>query len=168
MAKPKNKNVNSKNIHKKRTGSSTVRHSRLKKPDFSRTARKIIIVVIIITMFAVILFLLFKSFSTPEHIIKAKIETAATDYYENFFYTDITKYGTTEKSLAEIMDRYKDKGFSTVSLRQLLLYDSKKYADARDVVTSYCDENKSYVKFYPEPPYEQKNYRIEYHYSCDF
>ena len=119
-------------------------------------------------MISVILFLLFRAFSTPERVIKTKIEAVAADYYENFLYPDIEKYGTREKTLSEIMHRYEQNGFSEVTLRQLSLYDSKDHTDVDSIINTYCDDTASYVKFYPEPPYGQKDYRIDYHYTCEF
>ena len=160
MGKPKNKNFQkSKNFSKPK---------KYQKSDFSLAAKKIITAVIIIAMISVILFLLFKAFSTPERVIKTKIEAVAADYYENFLYPDIEKYGTREKTLSEIMHRYEQNGFSEVTLRQLSLYDGKDHADVDSIINTYCDDTASYVKFYPEPPYGQKDYRIDYHYTCEF
>ena len=158
MAKSKNKNIYKKLPNREKP----------KKADFSLVAKKISIAIIIISMLSVVLLLLFVSFSTPEYNTKTKVESIAKDYYENFFYPGITKYGTTEKALTEIMDRYKESGFSTVYFRQLLLYDNQKHADASNLITAYCDENDSFIKIYPEPPYGQQNYHIDYHYACDF
>ncbi len=127
-----------------------------------------IIVVIILAMLTVILAILISFFYTPENIIKSKIETIAADYYENYFYQDIVSYKTTQAQLEKTMKKYEESGFSRVTLQQLLLYDSQKHADATEILKKYCDESATYVQFFPIAPYGQKNYRVDYYYSCDF
>ena len=130
--------------------------------------KRTIVTVIILAILMVILAVLAYIFYTPERIVKLKIENIATDYYENFFYQDIVKYKTTESQLTATMQKYEQKGFAKVALQQLLLYDNQKHADAASTLKEYCDETQTYITIYPEYPYGQKDYRIDYNYSCEF
>ena len=133
-----------------------------------KTVKGTIIAVIILAMLAVILAGLAAFYYTPERIIKSKIEAIAADYYENYFYQDIVNYKTTQNQLEKTMSKYEASGFSRVDLSQLLIYDSQKHADSAETIKKYCDENNTSVQFYPEAPYGQKNYHIDYKYSCHF
>lgn len=127
-----------------------------------------VIAVIILAMLAVILAVLTTLFYTPERVIKTKIEDIARDYYENYFYQDIVNYKTTQTQLEKTMKKYENNGFSRIALSQLLIYDSQKHADAADIIKNYCDENTTSIQFFPTAPYGQKDYRINYYYSCEF
>ena len=123
-------------------------------------ARRSILVVIVLAMMAVILLLLFTSFTKPERTVTNKIESITADYYENYFYDRIKDYDN--------LKNYTEHGFSKVTLRQLLLFDSERHADAADLLNKYCDGEKTYVKIYPEAPFGNKNYHVEYYYACTF
>ncbi len=133
-----------------------------------KAVKSTIITVIILAILTVILAGLTTFFYTPERIVKAKIESIAADYYENYFYQDIVSYKTTQAQLEKTMEKYEASGFSSVALRQLLVYDSQKHSDATDTIKEYCDESDTSVQFYPKAPYGQKDYHVEYYYSCEF
>lgn len=127
-----------------------------------------IIIVIIIAMLAVIATILVQVFSTPERNVKSKMDSIVSDYYENYFYKNVIKNGTTKENLNRIMDKFKEPGFSRVYFRQLLLYDNQKYSNDAPFITKYCDENSSYVIIYPDPPYSKTDYHTQFYYSCEF
>ncbi len=133
-------------------------------------AQKTILLIIFIAFFIVFIALLCAFFLKPEKIVKSKIDTIASDYYENYFYEKLItseKY-TESKDLDDILGRYKDNGLATLNLRQLLLYDNQKNAEFAPYLKKYCDEENTYIKFYPEPPYSRTSYHIDYTYSCNF
>lgn len=123
-------------------------------------ARRSALAVILLAMLAVILTLLFATFTEPERVVTAKIEEIAADYYENYFYDRIKNYDN--------LDSYTENGFSKVSLRQLLLFDSERHASDASLLSKYCDTEMTYVRIYPEAPFKKTNYRVEYHYACTF
>ena len=127
-----------------------------------------IIIVIIIAMLAVIAAILVQVFNTPENNVKSKMDSIASDYYENYFYKNVIKNGTDSNSLNRIMEKYRESGFSRVYFRQLLLYDGQKYANDTPLITKYCDENSSFVIIYPDPPYGKTDYHTQFYYSCEF
>ncbi len=131
-------------------------------------SRRVVFGIVVVAMLAVILAVLAAIFNNPEALVTGKIEKITADYYENYFYTRIEDYGTTDKSLAEIMERYVEAGFSRITLRQLLLFDSERYASSAAYITEYCDPETTYVKIYPEAPFTKSDYRVEYHYACTF
>ena len=73
-----------------------------------------------------------------------------------------------KEKVREALEQYAELGLSIVTLRQLALYDGKKYEKEADFIKTYCDENRTYVMFYPEAPFDRNSYRAEYTYSCEF
>ena len=158
-------NKNSQNFHTKISTSRNTRNQQKSRRIFT-VAKRSILTVIVLAMLVVVLALLLMFFLKPERLVKSKIEAMSADYYENYFYPNVTKDNSA--SLEEIMKRYEIPGFAMVSLRQLLLYDNEKNADAAKTLTTYCDENTTYIQIFPEAPYGKTNYHINYHYSCTF
>ena len=157
-------------VHTARTRIKSSRRARSQ--NFSRTthrtARHTILSIIVLTGMIVVLTALFATFSTTENFIKSNISAIATDYYENYFYDNILANNNGEKPISEILEFYTKPGFSTVTLRQLLLYDDERNADSAAFLTSHCDENSTTIHIFPDPPYDKTNYHIDYHYSCNF
>ena len=155
-------------IHAIRTRIS--RRDMVKKHDqkMLNVARRTIIAVIVLAMLAVILAILASIFYKPETIVTNKISSITADYYENYFYPRVESYGTTDKTIGEIMSRYTESGFSKITLRQLLLFDSERYADAAALLTEYCDPELTYVKIFPDEPFTKSDYHVDYHYACTF
>ena len=131
-------------------------------------SKRSILAVIIIAMLVVVFALIFTKFYDPEKAVTKKIEEITADYYETYFYPRINNNGTADKPISEIIARYKDTGFSKITLRQLLLFDSARHSDLTDFLTKYCDEEATYVKIFPDEPYSSTDYHVDYHYSCEF
>ena len=129
-------------------------------------AKTVTLIIIGLAALMVILASFTAFFFTPEKIIKSEVESLAKNYYENIIYKKIS--ASSEKTLDEIMAKYTETGFSRVTLRQLLILNAETHPNATAIITTYCDDSASSVKFFPEPPYGQTDYRIEYDYSCDF
>ena len=121
--------------------------------------KRSILSVIALAMLTVILALLLTSFTEPERVVTSKIEGITADYYENYFYDRISDYD---------LEKYADKGFSKVTLRQLLLFDSERHVDAMSLLSQYCDIEATYVRIYPEKPFSKTDYHVEYNYACTF
>ena len=134
------------------------------------TPKNIIIVIIILAMATVIISLILAINTKPENLIQSKVSALATDYYENHLYQEYasTSASSSPEDLAKVMSKYEKYGLSPIALRQILLYDYQKNTDTITLVQKYCDENRTSIKFFPEPPYSQKSYHIEYTYACDF
>lgn len=163
------KNTSSK-IHESRTTVKRSRRARAK--EFSRKsyifAKKTVLTVIIVAMLAVVLAVLASSFMKPENIVKNKISEVAKDYYENYFYDKILEYKPAGQTMTEAMERYVKNGFSEVQLRQLMLFDGRRHAEAEAILYTYCDPDATTVHFYPEEPFGKTDYRVEYKYACIF
>ena len=135
--------------------------------NFHFTAKKIVIIVIAIAMAAVGIVLLVNLVFNNEAITKRKIEGLARDYYENYYYEKVE--GLAGKDGApNVMAGYAESGLSRISLRQLLLFDNGKNMAMMDEIMAFCDTDLTNVKIYPEDPYGNKDYHIEYNYSCNF
>lgn len=140
----------------------TTKRQRFTKPQL------ITIIVIILCMLSVITAVIYNLFSKPENIVKAKISEISSDYYENYLYKNFNFEKYSSEDLANFMQKYENVGLTTTTLRQLLLYDHQKNADVAPLLKKYCDENTTFIKFYPEQPYSKTSYRVEYTYSCEF
>lgn len=139
-----------------------------KRRDISTIAKGVVTGVIITAMLIVAGLTVFHVFHTPESNSKAKIESIAADYYENYFYKNILKNIADKSSLATVLSKYEKTGFSKVSLRQLLLYDNKKHSPEGAELKKYCDEERTSIQIYPDPPYSSKDYHVSYFYACEF
>lgn len=129
-------------------------------------AKNVILAIIALTTLTVVAIILITQFSTPEHIVTHEIESIATDYYENYFYPEITT--NNPSSPEQIFAKYETTGFARVSLRQLLLFDNERHASSATLLSSHCDTNTTFVQFFPTAPFSKSDYRTEYHYSCNF
>ena len=133
-------------------------------------AKPIIFIIIGILMVLVIFTTIYSILNKPEDRVKARISALATDYYENYFYDDFTS----SEQFAQIedinsaMEKYTRRGFSDISLRQLFLHDSSRTTNDAAFLKNYCNENKTFIRIFPEPPYGKTDYHIEYTYSCNF
>ena len=137
---------------------------RSKKFDLSQ---KIILGVIMITMLLVFFSAFFIIAASPEKQVQKRITSLATDYYENYIYPDIQK-NNNKTDISGILEKYKDSGFSTLSLRQIILHDIEKNSTTYQYLKKYCDENNTLIKIYPEPPFNNTSYRVDYSYACDY
>ena len=144
--------------------------------DYYRAAKTSILSIIVIVMLTVTGFTIFCLIATPEHLVKTEIASIATDYYENYFYNSILENNSltpdnpdfNKPIMENILKDYTDRGFASISLRELLLYDNRKYTSATEYFEKYCNLDRSNIKIYPEAPFNRQNYRIDYDYSCKF
>lgn len=167
MAQAKHKKQ-SKTYHssRARTKKSRVSRQKLREQKVFVVSKNLMIATIIVSTMIVILTFLFVSFFNPEKNIKNHVESLTTNYYESYFYPEITANHPDDPST--ILDKYSRRGFSTVSLRQLLLYNSDLKSSVATEISDYCDLNDSYIQIYPEAPFGKTDYHVEYYYSCVF
>ncbi len=149
-----------------RVESSRIAHD--KKVDRIKhdAAQNIVLTIIVLCMLMVILAVLATMFFKPERSVSKKIEELAANYYENNLYKTIAD--SKPDSYTDVIKKYEESGFSSVSLRQVLLFNNEVKTSTEKTITKYCDENKTEVKFYPVSPYGVKDYRAEYKLSCTF
>ena len=130
--------------------------------------KKVILTVISVASVLVVAVVVCAIFLNPESRVKNTISKMASEYYEDYLYASFSKSEAFKNDPAETMKLYEEHGFSSVSLRQLLLYDGRKNEKYSEELKKYCDEETTYVKFFPEAPYSKTNYRADYTYSCEF
>lgn len=138
--------------------------------DPGSLAKKTILIVIALVFIVVITTTVVSFFLTSESRVKQQITDLASDYYENYFYTNLMnspKYQSLSDQNA-VMENYHHYGLSRKTLSDLLLYDNQKNYSYNDFLSKHCDINSTYVRIFPDPPYEKDSYHIEYHYACDF
>ena len=132
------------------------------------TPQKVVLVIIILSMITVIVSAVCIFLFKPENTVKAKISELSADYYENYLYPSFNFEGLSSEELSDFMKKYETNGLTAVPLRQLLLYDHQKNADAAPLLKKYCDEDATLIRVYPEPPYSKTSYHIDYIYACEF
>ena len=138
------------------------------KPNFC--AKTIILTVIILTFLVVIIAVICSLIFTPETITKSNLNKLATDYYENYYYESIvnSKEFNALDNVDSTMEKYTEKGFPKIKLRQLILQNQSRNQPLTDQIIKYCDEESTFVTFYPELPFDRTSYHIEFDYSCLF
>ena len=135
---------------------------------FAPIARKVAIVTIIISALAVAGNIAANAYFAPEQIAHRELEKIAKDYYENYFYDNYVA-NLNDEERVEKLSKLTKNGFPDTKLRQLLLYDNGKYKKSAPNFRykGYtCDTNKTHVTYYPEEPYKNTDYRVEYYYDC--
>ena len=157
----KTKNKNNKNLHIYKT--NTRKNNNRKVFDYARLS---IIAIIVIAMIIVAATIVTIYLTNPERTTKWRIEAITADYYENYFYPNLTS--ASDESLDKQMERFKVLGFSTLTLRDLLLFDSGRYVNDMPTLTKYCDEEETKIHITPVEPYGKKDYTVDYRYSCVF
>ena len=145
------------------------RKCRTHRQSFS-LVQKIILGIIAIASVTVIIASICAVLLQGKNRTEALINRMAVDYYENYFYPNFSSTRGFQQitDIDDAMTKYHDYGFSPIRLRQLLLYDNRRNDKYRDEVTKYCDENKTFIKFYIDPPYEKTSYHYEITYSCNY
>ncbi|MBR3252654.1 hypothetical protein IKF84_01105 [Candidatus Saccharibacteria bacterium] len=144
--------------------------------DYQRAARTSVLTVIATIMLIVIGFNIFCLVVTPEKLVKDEITAITSDYYENYFYNKVLDNNSLStdnadfnaSAMEKILKNYTNRGFASISLRQLLLSDDQKHIAATEHLEKYCNLDRSNIKIYPEAPYNRQNYHVEYSYSCKF
>jgi hypothetical protein len=107
----------------------------------------------------------------PDLVAENRFKHIAREYYEEYLYPTIVKentYGDGTVDLADAFKKYKNNGFPTVKLRNLLLYKDQP-SNTRDYFQNnryYCDTNTSVVSFRPKEPFGKTDYEMRYYLNC--
>ena len=144
------------------------KHSTMWKKNDNIVVRRVILAVIGVAIAVVVVGVIYSLVWSPEKATKAKLDEMARGYYEGFTYENLINGAMSQEDIEDVMDKYKVRGFAPVYLRQLLLYNNQENMKEAGFVKNYCDENLTYVKIYPEAPYDKKSYRVEYNYVCEW
>ncbi len=138
-----------------------VGHKHHKKTPFQITIISVIILTIITIITATICVFVFDK----KYQVEMKISQLSHEYYENYFYPQLS---SRDDDISQSLEHFRDKGFAKVSLRQLILSNPNLSEPEIDTLRKYCNENSTFVQFFPESPYDKASYRTEYIYSCNF
>lgn len=144
--------------------------------DYHRAAKTSVLTIIATIMLIVIGFSIFCLVVTPETLVKDEIASITSDYYENYFYNKVLDNNSLStdnadfdaSAMEKILKNYTNRGFASVSLRQLLLSDDQKHIASSEYLEKYCNLDRSNIKIYPEAPFSRQDYHVEYSYSCKF
>ena len=136
---------------------------------FSATAaRNTTLVIIIIATLVVCASFIASILLKPERLVPQQFEALATNYYENIFYEKMESSNQFSGDAAATLEKHHERGLAVITLRQLLLQNPEATANVADYLRKYCDEDKTTVHFYPDPPYTRTAYHTEYNYACNF
>ena len=130
--------------------------------------QKLIISVIILAVVVTLIGIIISFFLRSEHLTKSRIESLASDYYENYFYENLINSENFSGDIEATMNKHIETGFTPITLRQLILHDQEKTASIADSLRSNCDIERTTIKYYPVPPYSRTDYRVDYNYICNF
>lgn len=101
--------------------------------------------------------------------IQSEIASISAEYYEQYFFPDLEQsiHIHSNSPIADTLSQYTATGLSRVPLRQIIAHT---HHDETIVhyITTHCDENTTFVHFFPEPPFTSSSYHITYDYSCNF
>lgn len=147
---------------------ATRKYNVLRKKNDNIVVRRVILAVIGVAIAVVVFGVIYGLVWSPEKATKAKLDEMAREYYEGFTYENLINGAMSQDEIEDVMDKYKVRGFAPVYLRQLLLYNNQENMKEASFVKNYCDENLTYMKIYPEAPYDKKSYRVEYNYVCEW
>ena len=147
---------------------ATRKNNVLRKKNDNIVVRRVILAVIGVAITVVVVSVIYCLVWSTEKATKAKLDEMAREYYEGFTYENLINGAMSQDEIESVMDKYKVRGFAPVYLRQLLLYNNQENMKEAEFVKNYCDENLTYMKIYPEAPYDKKSYRVEYNYVCEW
>ena len=151
--------------------SKSYHSSRARTSSHSDTfVKKIILGIIFAAMLVVVIAVVCAFLLNPQKRIQAEIPQLAAEYYEDYFYENLTRSPQFKdpNNFNTIMEKYNTYGLPPIRLSDLLLYANEKNADHRDFLTKYCDENSTIIKFFADPPYGKKDYHTDITYACNF
>ena len=128
-------------------------------------AQKVIFTVIILTTIVVVVALALAFKWDNKYLVETEITELAQNYYEEYYYPNVFSGNV---SMGEVLGQFEETGLASVSLRQILLAAPKSNEKIMNFLRQYCDENATFVQYFPTQPYDKDSYRIEYTYSCNF
>ena len=138
---------------------------------FKKINKKIIIissiVLVIIIIFVLLLFIKPFEGKSQEQNLTNRLEELGIDFYENFYYNQISK---DDKERSEFLEKYTDIGIK-INLDNLSRF---KVEETEKIVKEFvntetkkeCDKVNSMVVIYPKEPYEKKSYSIDVILEC--
>ena len=132
-------------------------------------AQKTIMGVIAASAIIVVIAVICSFTLNTENVIKSGISTLSSNYYKDYVYKSLSDNNSGNTDLMKsAIQTYKDTGLATIPLRVLLKFNQENAKLDTTLITDRCDQDNTYVKIFPESPYEATSFRAEYNYSCEF
>ena len=141
-------------------------NSRIKKRSDPVKERRFVTIGVLVSAIMVAVSIFVTVYFNPEAVAKRKFEFLARTYYEDYYYDKFVSELPEEK-FEEEMATFSKTGYSPILLRQLLLYNNRKYADYEKYFTGdyKCDKSKTAAKIYPREPFGKDDYEIEFNFD---
>ncbi|MBQ3318691.1 hypothetical protein IJG76_01605 [Candidatus Saccharibacteria bacterium] len=143
---------------------------RAKKSDrsFSDFARIIAAAVIVISVLTLAVNVAMNEIFREDRVAERALASLAKDYYENYYF-DHFKETTSDPT--DTLKKYSEIGFPSVSLRQLLLVDNRRFAPYASSFKNSryaCNQELTTIKIYPKEPYGKTDYDVKLNLSCSW
>lgn len=132
-------------------------------------AKRVAYTIIIVCSVLVVMNVAVSAYFNSERVVNRELKSLAEEYYEDYLYAKLIGPRTGDE-IAKELERYAVSGVSPTYLRQLLLYDSGRRNEASKYFKMdgfTCDENETYVKYFPEYPYTNASYHYETKLVCN-
>lgn len=127
-----------------------------------------VIIVIIVVLVSLIFIKPFEGKSQEEKLTD-RLEELGKDFYENFYYNQISK---DDKEREEFLEKYTDIGIkiNLDNLSRFKVEETKKIVKEfiNDETKKECDKVNSMVVIYPKKPYEKKSYKVDVILDCGY
>lgn len=134
--------------------------------EFLKNKKELLIIIgVVVILVGIILFVLINT--DGEKKLKDKLETLATDYYENNYYDKISSDEATRK---QILEKFASTGF-TINLNSLSRYEQfteqvKEFVNSE--TDEECDKEKTTITIYPKDPYGKEDYEVKVNLVCGY
>ena len=142
------------------------RRTKRKKVNDADGYRILITIVVVLLMIIVGAETFAKLYFTTERNVMGKLNFLADTYYREYYYDRFSSTIVGDRNAA--FEKYSEYGFAPVYLRQLLSFNSGKYADYRKFFEGHCDTNTTTVYYYPRAPYGKNDFETKLVHTCKF
>lgn len=136
--------------------------------------KKVFIGLIAITLVVLVGFIVLNKTSllqNNENKLSNRIEEVGSDFYENFYYDQISA-NKTEEEVKEFLERFEEVGIK-VDLDNLSRFNEEKYSNLNEEFKNKkddieCDIRNTKAIIYPKSPYSKEDYTISHELDCGF
>ncbi len=148
-------------------GLSKRRSKKLQKPT-SDLSRIIAIIAVVVSTLVLVVNIAMGSIFREDRVAERALLSLAKEYYESYYYD---RFSGTTSDLSSVFEKYSEIGFASVSLRQLLLVDNRRFAPYASSFKNSryaCNPELTTIKIYPKEPYGKTDYDVKINLSCSW
>ena len=134
----------------------------------SDIARVIAVSAVIISALVLAVNIAMNEIYREDRVAERALAALAKDYYENYYYDRVK---STSSDPADALKKYTEIGIPSISLRQLLLVDNRRFAPYASSFKNSryaCNNEQTTIKIYPKEPFEKTDYEVKLNLSCSW